>query len=103
MSMIRYRMDDGTIIDTTNASRSWKEETDWDGNNHVSRATGSQWSHQTLYRSKKGRYYVEHTSQWQGSRPHVEWVSPEEAARWLLLMEEELPEDLAHLESELVE
>jgi hypothetical protein len=26
--------------------------------------------------------------------PHAEWVSPEEATRWLLLNEHELPEGL---------
>ena len=43
------------------------------------------------------------TSQWQGSRDHVEWVSDEEAARWLLTNEHELPEDLARLEDEITE
>lgn len=101
--MSKYRMDDGTVVDTEKAQQSWDEETDWDGNNHISRATGSQWHHQTLYKSRKGRYYVEHTSQWQGSRPHVEWVSREEAARWLIHNEHDLPEDLKELESEVVE
>ena len=101
--MTRYRMEDGTVVDTDKATENWEEETDWDGNNHISRATGSQWAHQTLYRSRKGRYYLEHTSQWQGTRPHVEWVSNEEAARWLLHQEREMPEDLAKLEDELVE
>lgn len=101
--MARYRMDDGSVVDTDRATQSWEEETDWDGRNHISRATGSQWDHETLYRSRKGRYYVEHTSQWQGSRPHVEWLSPEAAARWLLLMDEELPEDLAQYADEIIE
>ena len=92
--MTRYRMDDGSIVDTERASAHWEEETDFDGHNRISRATGSQWHHQTLYRSRKGRYYVEHLSNWQGSRSHVEWVSPEEATRWLLWMEHPLPEDL---------
>ncbi|MBN2371774.1 MAG: hypothetical protein JXO72_14930 [Vicinamibacteria bacterium] len=91
--MARYKIE-GTIVDTKNASASWEEETDWNGNNHISRATGSQWDHQRLYRSRRGRYYLECWSQWQGSLPHVEWVSPQEAARWLLLMDEDLPEDL---------
>lgn len=101
--MARYRMDDGTVIDTENAQTSWREDTYWDGHNHVSKATGSQWDHETLYRSRKGRYYIEHTSQWQGRRPHVEWVSREEAARWLLAQGEELPEDLKDLEDEIME
>ena len=100
--MTRYRLD-GTVVDTDNATQSWSEETDWDGSNQIGRVTGSQWNHQTLYRSRKGRYYVEHTSQWQGSRPHVEWVSPEEATRWLLLMDQEVPEDLAQYVDEVAE
>ncbi len=101
--MSRYRMDDGTIVDTDKAAESWDEATDWNGSNHVSRATGSQWEHQKLYRSRKGRYYVEHWSQWQGTRPHVEWVSPEEAARWLVLMGYRMPAELAKHAEEVTE
>lgn len=101
--MGRFRMEDGTIIDTSKASKHWAEDTFFDGRNHISRATGDQWTHQTLYRSRKGRYYVLHVSQWQGSRDHVEYVSPEEAARWLLANEHALPEDLAKYEDEIVE
>ena len=101
--MTRYRMDDGTVVDTELASAQWDEDPRWDGNNMISVPTGSQWYHQTLYRSRKGRYYVEHTSNWQGSRPHVEWISREEAARWLLVNAEELPEDLADLTDEVME
>ena len=101
--MSKYRMDDGTVIDTDKASQTWNESKYWDGNNNVSTATGSQWLHQQLYKSRKGRYYIEHTSQWQGSRAHVEWVSLEEAARWLLHNEHQLPDDLKHLEDSIVE
>lgn len=101
--MARYQMDDGTVIDTKNATASWEEDTRWDGNNHVSVATGSQWVHQTLYRSRKGRYYLETVSQWQGQLPHAEWVSPQEAARWLLANGEELPDDLAQYQDEIEE
>lgn len=103
--MAKYRMDDGTVVDTDRATEKWEEDTFWDGRNHISKATGSQWEHQTLYRSRKGRYYVEHVSQWQGSRPHVEWVSPEEATRWLLANGEEktIPEDLQKFVEEVIE
>jgi hypothetical protein len=101
--MTRYRMEDGAIVDTALARQSWNERREFNGNNHISVHTGSQWGHQTLYCSKKGRYYVEHESDWQGSTAHVEWVSPQEATRWLLLNESPLPADLAHLESEVVE
>ena len=101
--MARYRMEDDKIVDTANAQQRWREETRWNGNNHVSVHTGSQWDHQTLYRSAKGAYYIEHESQWQGSTPHAEWVSREVAAKWLILNEDSLPEDLADLEGEVVE
>jgi len=100
---MKFRMEDGTIVNTENATKSWDEDTRFDGNNHISRATGSQWNHQTLYRSRKGRYYIVHESQWQGSTPHAEWVSPQEAARWLNLMNHDLPADLEQYEDEVTE
>ena len=101
--MARYRMDDGTVLDTENSTQHWDESTRWDGRNHISKATGSQWEHQTLYRSRKGRYYVEHTSSYRERTPHAEWVSNHEAARWLLANNHELPADLAELADEISE
>lgn len=101
--MSTYRMSDDTVVKTENATAHWNEDTYWDGHNHISKATGSQWEHETLYRSRKGRYYVESTSAYQGRRDSAEWVSKEEAARWLLANGEELPADLAKLEAEIVE
>lgn len=100
--MARYKIEN-CIVDTANAVKSWNEDTRWDGNNHISKATGSQWNHETLYKSRKGRYYVEHTSQWQGSASSAEWISPQEATRWLLQNERELPEDLEQYENEVSE
>lgn len=100
--MARYRIEN-TVVDTDNATDSWEEDTHWNGNNHVSNATGIQWAHQTLYRSRKGRYYVEHTSQWQGSTPHAEWVSPEEAVRWLLQNNHDIPDELDQFVDEVTE
>ncbi len=101
--MSKYTMDDGRIVDTTKAKQSWDEDTRWNGNNHISCATGSQWEHETLYLSSKGRYYVEHTSQWQGSTPHAFYVSPSEAAHWLLANGESLPADLEHFAEQICE
>lgn len=98
-----YRMEDGTVVNTEKASKEWDEATYFDGRNSISRATGDQWVHQTLYRSRRGRYYVLHTSQWQGSHPSAEWVSEQEAARWLLLNEHDLPDDITHLRDEVEE
>lgn len=94
--MAKFRMEDGSVVDTERAAGSWEEATRWDGRNHISVNTGSQWTHQTLYRSRKGRFYVVHSSQCQGSLPSAEYVSDADAARWLLVNEEELPADLAH-------
>lgn len=93
--MTKYRMDDGTVVDTARAAWSWNEATRWDGNNHISVATGSQWNHQKLHRSRKGRYYLEHWSQWQGSTPRAEWISQHAAAAWLIANDHEIPHDLA--------
>ena len=101
--MSRYRMDDGVIVDTDKSTHQYEESTRWNGNNHISIATGSQWEHETLYRSAKGRYYVEHTSQWQGSTPSARWVDHAEAASWLIENGEELPDELAALEQEICE
>ena len=101
--MARHQMEDGTVVDTKNAVESWEEETYWDGHNMCSKATGSQWEHQTLYKSRKGRYYIEHSSAWQGHRDSAEWVSPQEAARWLLSQEIDLPADLEEYVEELTE
>jgi len=101
--MATYQMDDGTIVKTENATQEWKEDKNWDGNNWISVATGSQWEHQRLYRSKKGRYWIEHTSQWQGSRDHAEWISNRSAVRWLLANDHEIPEELQALVDEVEE
>lgn len=101
--MSKYSMPDGTIVDTKNATKTWGEDTRWNGNNHISVATGSQWDHQELHRSRKGRYWLECTSQWQGSTDHAEWLSPEAATKWLLAQGHDLPKDLAHLEDTVSE
>jgi hypothetical protein len=87
-------MSDGTVVKTENATQSWEEATYFDGRNRISKATGTQWEHETLYRSRRGRFYIERTSQWQGSHPSAEWVSPEEAARWLVANEHDIPAEL---------
>jgi hypothetical protein len=100
---MKYRMEDGTIVDTDRATETWTEATTWDGRNHISTATGTQWNHKKLHQSRKGRFYVLHSSQMQGTRDHIEYVANEEAARWILANGHELPECLAHLEAEIVE
>src|SRR5262245_19371403 len=101
--MARYETEDGTVVDVDKATARWDEDTYWNGQNHISKATGDQWLHQTLYKSRKGRYYILHTSQWQGSRDQVEFVSNKAAARWLVLNDHNIPEDLAKYADEATE
>ncbi len=101
--MARYRMDDGTVVDTENARKSWDEATRWDGRNHISVATGSQWVHERLHCSRRGRYWIERWSQYQGSTPSAEWVSHRAAASWLLANEHDAPPDLADAAAEVSE
>ena len=89
-SGMRYRMSDGTIIDTTRIRHVWGERRD-DG---FGRSSGSKWGFQQLCESLKGRYYLWYYSNWQGSRDNLEWVSPQEATRWLILNEYDLPAEL---------
>ena len=93
----------GVLVDTDKAVQSWDEATFWNGNNHISKATGDQFLHETLYKSSEGRYYIVHSSQRQGSVDSATWTEKEEAAKWLLLNEHELPEDLAELQGDLIE
>jgi hypothetical protein len=61
----------------------FEEDTWWDGRNHRSRATGSQWEHEKLYRTASGRGVLHHWSQYQGVPDRWEEIDAEEAARWL--------------------
>lgn len=101
--MSRFQLEGGAIVDTDRAAQTWEEATEWDGRNHISKATGDQFTHETLYKSSKGRYYIVHSSQWQGSRDHAEEITPKAAAAWSLRNEHELPEDLADFEGEIIE
>jgi hypothetical protein len=106
MPTYRIESEDGdtTIVRTENAQASWAEATFWNGSNTISKATGSQWEHETLHKSAKGNYYAVHTSQWQGSADTARFLSPREAVQWLLANDhDELPEDLEALEEEVAE
>lgn len=102
--MSRYKMDDGTFVDTKKAKEHWNESTRWDGANHISVATGSQWEHETLYLSAKGRWYIEYTSQWQGTASYAVYVSEEEAAGWIFEHRpDDLPDNLKQYVTDLTE
>ena len=95
--MSKYRMSDNTVVDTNNSTMSWNEATNFNGSNRIGVSSGSQWLDDTLYRSRKGRYYLVTHSRIQGRLNSAEWLSNEEATRWLLANEHEVPGDLKHL------
>jgi hypothetical protein len=66
------------------AAVEFKEQTQWNGNNHISRATGSQWDHESLYYTRSGRWVLCHWSQWQGSLESYVEVSLADAVAWLI-------------------
>lgn len=76
-------------------AETWKEATWHDGNNFISRATGSQWEHEVLFRTAGGAWILHHWSQWQGSRESYTQISAKEAAAWLTVNEHDAPEELA--------
>lgn len=92
--MKRQSIDGGGWIDLETA-KCWQEGKRFDGRNHVSLATGSQWEHEALYRSKKGAYIIQSWSQWQGSSETWYRIESSTAAQWLIANEHELPPDLA--------
>lgn len=65
-------------------AQQFDEDTDWDGSNHISVATGSQFDHQCLYRTAAGRWVLRNWSQWQGSLPSWEFLADTDAREWLL-------------------
>ena len=67
----------------------FKEATRWDGSNHISIATGSQWDHQALYRTAGGRWVLHRWSQWQGRPETYQFVTEKEAETWLLANSED--------------
>lgn len=62
----------------------FKEDTFWNGNNHISKATGSQWEHEYLFLTKGGVFVLHSFSDYQGSIESYEIISKEEAARWFV-------------------
>jgi len=61
----------------------YEEGTRWNGNNHISLHTGSQWDHEKLIRTAGGTWILNRWSQWQGSQETYEETTDEEAAVWL--------------------
>ena len=68
--MERINLGGGVWFDADKA-RHFEEATHWDGQNHISNCTGSQFDHESLYATRSGGYN------------HYRQLSPAEAAVWL--------------------
>ena len=86
--MSRVNLTDGSWFNPEIAER-FAEDTRWNGTNRISIATGSQWDHEELYRTKTGRWILHAWSQWQGTVPTYEEISDSRARTWLLRNKED--------------
>ena len=105
MSRIRIT-DSGRWFDNEKA-KSYNENTFHNGSNFISKATGSQWEHETIYITKNGVFILNHWSQFQGSVETYKIISKADAAEWFVKNEysdDEIPdifnEEVASLEIE---
>ena len=82
----------------TDSAVKFAESTWFDGANQVSNATASQWDHEDLYYTKKGRWILGCWSQRQGTQDRFSLIDQEDAFEWLIAHEHisdgDLPEGL---------
>jgi hypothetical protein len=64
-------------------AQEFDEDTDWNGNNFISVNTGSQWEHERLYKTARGRWVLKSWSNWQGTATTYSFIDSEEAQLWL--------------------
>lgn len=97
MNRITITDEDGNAAGWFDADRAqhFREDSYHDGRNFISKATGSQWEHQALYRTAKGAWVLNAWSQWQGSRETYCRIDEADAARWLVQNGHEPPKSLA--------
>lgn len=81
--MQKQALDGGGWIDL-DACRTWKEDKNFDGSKMMSAATGSQWDHQCLFLTAKGRWVLHSWSQWAGIGETYERIDVSGAANWLV-------------------
>jgi len=102
-SAMRQCLTDGTgrFFYPQKAER-YDESVYFDGENVISRATGSQWDHETLYRTAGGRWILHSWSQRQGTPETWEEVDEATAVKWLVINRyedvPEIEEEVASLE-----
>jgi len=78
--MTRQTISGGGWFDTDKATK-YEEDSRWNGNNHISCATGSQWEHETLYRTRSGAWVLHN---WAASGENWDIIGTDSAAEWLV-------------------
>lgn len=78
-------------------AQKWKEGTWWDGRNHVSKSTGSQFYHEEIFKTKTGKWVLCSWSNYQGTTETYIEISKEEAAEWFIKNEVDHPKALNDL------
>lgn len=73
----------GRVLDLSQVVVKIDEAMWWNGNNHISRATGCQFRHEQFMITRKGGFVIYSWSQYQNERDSYEVVTPEKAAQWL--------------------
>ena len=86
MNRIALTDGSGKWFDCDKAEK-YEEKTYWNGNNHISKATGSQWEHEALCLTKSGKWILNHWSQYQGVPETYNVVSDDTAAAWFAKQE----------------
>ena len=62
----------------------FREDVRWDGHNWISTATGNQFNHEQINRTRRGKYYLVKWSQWEGVRTRAVALSLAEVALWVI-------------------
>ena len=102
MKRIKINNRPGSWFDLDVAEK-FREDSYFNGNNFISKSTGSQWEHEILFITKSGRYILNSWSQWQGSIETYNEISKEEASLWFIKNEysdEEIPDEFKEFISE---
>lgn len=78
-------------------AKHYEENSYWDGSNHISKVTNSQWDHESIYFTAGGKFILNSWSNVQGGSDTYEIISEEEAAKWFAKQsfpDDEIPEIL---------
>jgi hypothetical protein len=101
MARCNITNDEGEFLgwfDDKSVKTLFEEDTWFNGHNHISKATGSQWVHETLYLTQKGAWVIGQTGNCRSKYTKVDKI---EAAVWLMQNDYEgcndIPEEIKEI------